>query len=85
LPKKHGFSHAFAAIITFITAGLLLHLLKIYFPLFIKYFNKIGILLHQLVLDTFNIDLSPDFLSIAVFASFLAFIWGVAFSYLHSD
>lgn len=83
MPKKHGLSHGLATFVSLITAGLLVAMLRPYIPFFIGIFDDVGLWLSNWLLAKFGKQLPPSLLSTAVFASLLAFLWGVAFAVIN--
>lgn len=83
MPKRHGLSHGLATFISVITAGLLIAILRSYIPFFIGIFDDIGSWLSNWLLAKFGKQLPPSLLATAVFASLLAFAWGVAFAIIN--
>jgi len=83
MPKRHGLSHGLATFILVITAGLLIAILRPYIPFFIGIFDDIGSSLCNWLLVKFGKQIPPSLLSTAVFASLLAFAWGVAFAVIN--
>jgi len=85
MPKKHGMSHALATLIGTIISGIILEFLKSYIPVIRKVFYFLGSQLSAFFEITFGVHLSTEVLSIALLATILAFFWGIAFKYMHSD
>jgi len=85
MPKKHGISHALATLIGTIISGIILEFLKSYIPLIRNVFFFLGSRLSTFFEITFGVSLSKEVLSIALLATIFAFLWGVAFKYMHSD
>lgn len=83
MPKRHGISHSLATFVCVITAGLLTAILRSYLPFFTGIFDDIGTWLSNWMLAKFGKQISPSLLSTAVFASILAFGWGVAFAVMN--
>lgn len=79
MPHKHGLSHALAAFVCTLVASLLACILKDYLPMHL--FFRAGHYLTAML----ELPYSGDVLSIALIATILAFIWGVAFYYLHEE
>ena len=83
MPKRHGLSHGLATFISVITAGLLIAILRPYIPFFIGIFDDVGSWLSNWLLAKSGKQIPPSLLSTAVFASLLAFVWGVAFALMN--
>ncbi|MDZ7304473.1 MAG: hypothetical protein ONB44_20305 [candidate division KSB1 bacterium] len=83
MPKRHGLSHGLATFVSVITAGLLIAILRSYIPFFIGIFDDVGLWLSNWLVAKFGKQIPPSLLSTAVFASLLAFVWGVAFAVMN--
>ncbi len=83
MPKKHGLSHGLATFVSVLAAGLLIGILRPYVPFFIGLFDEIGAWLSRFILAQWGREIPPSLLSTAVFASLLAFLWGVAFAIIN--
>ncbi|RMD87216.1 MAG: hypothetical protein D6813_13865 [Calditrichaeota bacterium] len=83
MPKRHGFSHGLATFISIISGGILVGLLRVYLPLLVKMFDRVGLWLSEILEKHLGIEYSPQLLSTAVFAALMAFLWGVAFAFLY--
>lgn len=83
MPKRHGISHGLATFVSVIVSGLLVAILRSYLPFFIGIFDDIGLWLSNWVFAKTGKQIPPSQLSTAVFASLLAFVWGVAFAVIN--
>ncbi len=85
MPKRHGISHGLATFVSVITAGLLTAILRSYLPFFIRIFDNVGAWLSNWMLAKTGKQIPASQLSTAVFASLLAFCWGVAFALMNRE
>lgn len=79
--KKHATSHGLAVIVCTISAGVLVKIARDYYPVAVEMGEK-------LVLDLtckYGWEMPSRDLIIMLVATALAFLWGVAFSFMHSD
>lgn len=83
MPKRHGLSHGLATFISVISAGLVIAILRPTIPFFIGIFDDVGSWLSNWLLAKFGKQIPTSLLSTAVFASILAFAWGVAFAIIN--
>jgi hypothetical protein len=79
--KKHGVSHGIAVLACTITSALLVDVVRRHVPVVYDFFYKLSLLL----VEQFGLRHRPDYITILIYASFLAVVWGVAFACLHSD
>jgi hypothetical protein len=79
--KKHGSSHGLAVLICTITSGLLIHIGRDYYPQLINWLEEGS----RFIVELLNIDYPSKSVSILILASVLAVIWGMAFTFMHSD
>ena len=79
--KKHATSHALAVLVCTVTSGILVHLGRDHYPIMAQKLEKIS----QKIVDFFDLDFPAKGISILMLAIILAAIWGIAFSFLHSD
>lgn len=78
---KHGLSHGLAVITCCITSGVLMRMASDAYP---KAINRVEVFLAQHVANL-GVDISGQFAAMLLFAGLLATVWGVAFSFLHTD
>jgi len=79
--KKHATSHGLAVLVCTVASGVLV-------KMGLEYKNDIIIQLNNFsrkIIDLLDIDFAPDAISTVLIAIILAAIWGVAFSFMHSD
>jgi uncharacterized membrane protein YjjB (DUF3815 family) len=57
----------------------------VFHSFFIGIFDNIGLWLGNFILAKLGKQISPSLLSTAVFASLLAFVWGVAFAVINKE
>jgi hypothetical protein len=79
--KKHASSHALAVLVCTVTAGVLIEIGRDHYPLAAQRLGKIS----RRIVDFFGLDFEPKIISILILAILLAAIWGIAFSFMHSD
>ncbi|PQP33168.1 hypothetical protein C6A36_00650 [Desulfobacteraceae bacterium SEEP-SAG10] len=79
--KKHASSHGLAVLVCTITSGILVKMGYDYFPHAAEIINNIS----QHILDFVGIEYPPKAISTLLLAVILAMIWGIAFSFMHSD
>ncbi len=79
--KKHGASHGIAVIVSTVLAALIADIVRKHVPLVYSAFNRFS----QNLVDLMQLPFDSKYVSIMIFATFLATIWGVAFAFLHSD
>ena len=79
--KKHATSHGLAVIVCTIISGVLVKMAKDYFPAAVEMTEKfIFELTHK-----FGWNMPTRDLIVMLLAGVLALVWGVAFSFMHSD
>ena len=79
--KKHGLSHGLAVLGCTISSALLVDIVRKHVPLVSDFVTRVSVALR----DSFEIQYAPDHISIVLYASILAVLWGVAFAWMHSD
>lgn len=79
--KKHAASHGLAVLVCTVSAGLLVKMGHEYYPQIAQQFEKAA----QFLVSKFELPYSPEIVSVTILAIFLAAIWGMAFSFMHSD
>jgi len=72
---RHGSSHGFAVLICSIAAALLVELIRDKIPRMISWLDGIS----EKIVSVLSIEANPNYISTLLFASILAFIWGVFF------
>jgi len=85
MPKKHGFSHGFASLVSFLAAGFLLDIMRRYIPILANLFSGTGERISNFLNQSLGWNIAPEVCSYGIIAFFLAFVWGVCFSFVHSD
>ncbi len=83
MPRKHGLSHGLATFVSVIAAGLLIGILRQYTPFFVGLFDDVGAWLSRFILAQWGKEIPSSLLATAVFASVLAFLWGMAFAIIN--
>ena len=78
---KHGASHGAAVLVCMVASVLLADIIKKYVPIIYNAVLKFSYLLA----DLFHLQVSTGYLSTLIYASMLAVIWGIAFSFVHED
>ena len=78
---KHGSSHAGAVLICTLSSGFLIAMLRTYLPELLDVFTKISIFLCTLL----HLPYPRKSVELILAASLMAMIWGMAFSFMHSD
>lgn len=81
MPQKSGFSHALAAVLSFIVGAIALEFFKPVFPFVHKALFKIGIFFADLLNSSTGIHIDPVIFSVAFIAFILSFLWGVLYHY----
>jgi hypothetical protein len=79
--KKHGISHGGALPVCTIASALLVDLIRNNVPIL----DKIVTTISTSVINMLHIQHDPEYISILIYATILATIWGAAFSFMHSD
>ena len=79
--KKHAASHGLALLVCTVTAGILIKIGRDHYPMLCQRFEELG----AFVANKLNLGYSPKAISTVILAVFLAVIWGIAFSFMHSD
>ena len=79
--KKHATSHALAVLVCTVTAGVLVHMGKDHYPLMAQKLENIS----QRIVNFFGLDFPAKGISVLMLAIILAAVWGIAFSFMHSD
>jgi len=79
--KKHASSHGLAVLVCTITSGILIKMGYDYYPNTVKWLEGLS----NLIVDGLGIDYSHRAVSTLILAILLAIIWGIAFSFMHSD
>lgn len=79
--KKHGASHGLAVLVCTVTAGILTKIAREYYPQMVQKFENIA----AFAVSKLQLSYSPEIVSVLTLAVFLAIIWGIAFSFMHSD
>jgi hypothetical protein len=81
MPKKHGFSHAFAGMLSTLLGGILIRITseQVLGLDITKYF---GAILNYLPIKD---NVSPETFTMSIFVFILCFVWGVLFYYFHDD
>lgn len=77
--KKHSLSHALSVMVSTISSALLVDLIKKYIP----FVNEWLCGFSGNVVDHFDLNYSPQGLSLILIATFLAALWGIGFAYLN--
>lgn len=72
---RHGSSHGFAVLVCTIAAALLIELVRDKIPRVVASLDGFS----EKLIALFNIPFPPNYISTVLFASMLAFIWGVFF------
>lgn len=79
--KKHASSHGLAVLFCTIAAGILIKMGRDYYPVMALRMEKFS----TYIVTTFDLDYSPRAVSTLMLAVVFAVIWGIAFSFMHSD
>jgi len=79
--KKHASSHGLAVLICTITSGLLVKMGYDHFPKAAEILDELS----KIILNLAGIDYPPKAVSTLLLAIILAMLWGIAFSFMHSD
>jgi len=79
--KKHGISHGAALLVCTITSALLADVARRNVPIL----DNIVTTISTSVINLFHIQCDPTYINILIYATILATIWGIAFSFMHSD
>lgn len=81
MPKKHGFSHAFAGMLSTLLGGILIRITseQVLGMDITKYF---GYILKYLPIKEY---VTPEVFTMSIFVFALCFIWGALFYFFHSD
>ena len=79
--KKHASSHGLAVLVCTITAGILVKISRDLYPVGARYLENIS----KFIIKVLNLDYEPRIISTLILAVILAIMWGIAFSFLHSD
>ena len=79
--KKHASSHGLALLVCTVVAGVLIGMGRDHYPTIAQKLEDISLY----IVTFFNLDLPPKVISILIIAVILAVIWGIAFSFMHSD
>ncbi len=79
--KKHASSHGLALLVCTVVAGVLIGMGRDHYPMIAQKLEDISLY----IVTFFNLDFSPEIISILIIAVILAVIWGIAFSFMHSD
>lgn len=79
--KKHGASHGAAVLVCTVTSALLVDVAREHVPVVFKIIHA----LTGLVNDALGWRASDREVSILFYATLLACVWGIAFSFMHSD
>ncbi len=79
--RRHGISHGAAVLVCTITSALLVDLVKKQVPVVYRAVENLA----ELTAFILALPYGTSFLNIVIYASMLAMIWGVAFSFLHRD
>jgi hypothetical protein len=79
--KKHAVSHGVAVLVCTISSALLVDVVQRNVPAVYEFFHKFSLL----IIEQFELRHRPDYITILIYASVLAVVWGVAFACIHSD
>lgn len=79
--KKHASSHGLALLVCTVTAGVLIGMGRDHYPTIAQKLEDISLY----IVTFFNLDFPPKVISILIIAVILAVMWGIAFSFMHSD
>ncbi len=78
---KHGSSHAGAILICTLSSGFLIDILRGYLPELLNVLTRVTIFLCTLL----HLSYPRKSVEHILIASLMAMIWGMAFSFMHSD
>ena len=78
--NKHGMSHGLAVLVCYLAAGLFVELLSDYLPSI----NEALYYVSAAIIHLTGFNISVRAMSLIIFASFLAMIWGMAFEKIKS-
>ncbi len=79
--KKHGASHGLAMLVCTVSAALLADIAKTHVPILANVVSKIS----SYIISLLHLQHAPKYMDILIYATILAVIWGVAFSFMHRD
>lgn len=79
--KKHSISHGAAVLVATVTSTILVELAHEHAPAFYKMFNSFS----EFIVSKGSLPVSPNSVSIIIYAVIIASIWGAAFAFLHKD
>jgi len=85
MPKRHGISHALAVLISTLSAGLIISIVKPYVPSLANLFHSAACKVSEFIFLKAGVTIAPSVLSTVMLAAILAFLWGMAFAHLHKD
>ena len=78
---KHGGSHGLAVLVCTLSSGFIVGMIRSYMPDLLAAFNRLALFL----CEHFKLPFPPQSAVLLLVATLMAFIWGAAFSLLHSD
>lgn len=79
--RKHGVSHGVAVLVCTVSSALMVDVVRRHVPAVYDFFNRLS----MLIVEYFELRHRPDYITILIYATFLAMVWGVAFACVHSD
>ena len=79
--KKHGASHGFAVLVCTVSAALLADIIKDYVPFIYNAVHRFS----SFLVSELQIPGGPRYVSILIFATALAVVWGAGFAIIHND
>jgi len=79
--ERHGASHGIAVLVCTASSALLIDIIRRYVPVIYNAVNNFALFLINLM----DLSSAPHSVSIILYATVLATIWGVGFALLHDD